>query len=61
MNADVKSLVYGVIGVLGGLVVLDIFGIAEQGSLKIANKGKIGRKAVGVKESVTHAAAGLYQ
>ena len=61
MNQDMQSLLYGVIGVLGGLVVLDVFGIAEQGSLKIAHKGKLGRSAVKAKETMQGKTAALYQ
>ena len=49
------------VAVVIGLVALDMFGIAEQGSLKIAHRGKLGRKAVGVKETITGSTAELYQ
>lgn len=61
MNVIYKELALSTVAVVIGLVVLDMFGIAEQGSLKIAHRGTLGRKAVGVKETVTGAAAGLYQ
>lgn len=61
MKTVYKEFGVAVIGVVMGLAVLDIFGIAEQGSLKIAHRGTLGRKAVGVKETLTGAAAGLYQ
>lgn len=61
MKQAYKEFGVAVVAVTIGLVVLDIFGIAEQGSLKIAHRGTLGRKAVGVKETLTGAAAGLYQ
>lgn len=61
MKVIYKELALSTVAVVIGLVVLDMFGIAEQGSLKIAHRGKLGRKAVGVKESVTGETAGLYQ
>lgn len=56
-----KDFSYAVVALLGGLVILDMFGIAEQGSLKIAHRGTAGRKAVNVKQKVTGQTAGLYQ
>ena len=61
MKQVYKEFGLAVSAVVIGLVVLDLFGIAEQGSLKIAHRGKLGRKAVGVKETLTGATAGLYQ
>lgn len=61
MNVIYKELGLATIAVVIGLVALDMFGIAEQGSLKIAHRGKLGRKAVGVKESITGQTSGLYQ
>ena len=61
MKTEYKEVMLAFVGVLGALVVLDVFGIAEQGSLKIAHRGKVGRKAVGVKETLTGSASGLYQ
>ena len=61
MNVIYKELALSTVAVVIGLVVLDMFGIAEQGSLKIAHRGTLGRKAVGVKETVTGSTAGLYQ
>ena len=61
MKTIYKELGLTVFGVLGGLVILDLFGIAEQGSLKIAHRGTMGRKAVGVKQTLTGPTAGLYQ
>ena len=61
MKVIYKELALSTVAVVIGLVVLDMFGIAEQGSLKIAHRGKLGRKAVGVKETMTGQTAGLYQ
>ena len=61
MNEQVKSFAYAVAGVLTGLVILDMFGIAEQGSLKIAHRGQVGRKAVKAKQTITGQTAALYQ
>ena len=61
MNVIYKEFALAVVAVVMGLVVLDMFGIAEQGSLKIAHRGKLGRKAVGVKETVTGSTTGEYQ
>ena len=61
MNAQMKSFSYSVLGILGGLVILDLFGIAEQGSLKVAHRGKLGRKAVNVKDTLTGSAVAEYQ
>lgn len=61
MKTIYKEFGVAVVAVVIGLAVLDMFGIAEQGSLKIAHRGTLGRKAVSVKETLTGAAAGLYQ
>lgn len=61
MKTIYKEFGVAVVAVVLGLAVLDIFGIAEQGSLKIAHRGTLGRKAVSVKETLTGATAGLYQ
>ena len=61
MKTIYKEFGVAVVAVVMGLAVLDVFGIAEQGSLKVAHRGTLGRKAVGVKETLTGAAAGLYQ
>lgn len=61
MKQIYKEFGYAVSAVLIALVLLDMFGIAEQGSLKIAHRGKIGRKAVNVKQTLTGATAELYQ
>ena len=61
MKTIYKEFALSVVAVLGGLVVLDMFGIAEQGSLKIAHRGTMGRKAVGAKQTLTGATAKLYQ
>ena len=61
MNAQMTSFVLAVVGILSGLVVLDVFGIAEQGSLKIAHKGTLSRSAIHAKETITGKTAALYQ
>jgi len=61
MKAIYTSLLYGVGASLIALVVLDIFGIAEQGSLKIAHRGAIGRKGTNLKQALTDKSAALYQ
>lgn len=61
MKTIYKEFGVAITGVVLGLAVLDMFGIAEQGSLKIAHRGTLGRKAVSVKETLTGATAGLYQ
>lgn len=61
MNGDIKTLGLATVGVLVGLVFLDMFGIAEQGSLKIAHRGKLGREAVKAKQTVLSKSAALYQ
>ena len=61
MKTIYKEFGVAIVAVVIGLAVLDMFGIAEQGSLKVAHRGTLGRKAVGVKETLTGAAAGLYQ
>ena len=61
MKAVYKEFGVAISAVVLGLVVLDLFGIAEQGSLKVAHRGALGRKAVNVKETLTGKTAGLYQ
>lgn len=61
MKQVYKEFGVAVSAVVIGLVILDLFGIAEQGSLKIAHRGKLGRTAVGVKESLTGNTVGEYQ
>lgn len=61
MKTIYKEFGVATVAVVMGLAVLDIFGIAEQGSLNVAHRGTLGRKAVAVKETLTGKTAGLYQ
>ena len=61
MKVVYKELLLAVGAVLSALILLDMFGIAEQGSLNIAHRGTLGRKAVNVKEKLVGESAGLYQ